>query len=93
LNIITFKQSCERLIEEAEDDDECNAYREIVRHIETHRPEKNGLILDLAHMAQDYEQRAGQIRQVAPLSMLVDTLETKARIYKESIQQLGGLRI
>ena len=89
LSVAALKRQCERLIEEADDDDKSNAYREIVRHMETHRPDANGLVLALAHMAQDYKQRAGQFRQVASLSMLADTLETKARVYKESIQQLG----
>lgn len=61
--------------------------------ISKRHPDKNGLILGLAHLAQEYEQRAGQIRQVAPLSMIADTLETKAGMYKESIQQLGGIRL
>lgn len=88
MNRRAFKQQCEHLSDKAEDDDECNASREIVRHMENHRPDIHGLMVDLEHLAQDYDQRAGQIRQVQPLSMVADTLETKARVYRASIQTL-----
>ena len=94
MNLIAFKQQCEHLSDKAEDDDECNAYREIVKHMEIHRVrDTNSLILDLAHQAQEYDQRAVQVRQAAPISMVADTLETKARVYRESIQKLGGIRL
>lgn len=93
MNVLQLKKLCERLSTEAKDQDERNAYREIVQHIQEHRPEKTGLILDLAYKARDYEQRAGEVRQAAPLSMVADTLDTKARICKEMVKQLGGLSI
>ncbi len=73
--------------------DERNAYREIAQHIQEHRPEKNGLILDLAYKARDYERRANDVRQTQLLSMVADTLDTKARICKEMVRQLGGIQI
>jgi hypothetical protein len=93
VNVLQLKKHCERLSTEAEDQDERNAYSEIVRHIQEHRPEKNGLILDLAYKARDYERRAGEVRQAQSLSMMADTLDTKARICKEMVTKLGGLHI
>ena len=93
MNVLQLKKHCERLSTEAEDQDERNAYREIAEHIQEHRPEKNGLILDLAYKARDYERRAGEVRQAQPFSMVADTLDTKARICKEMVKQLGGLQI
>ena len=93
MNVLQLKRHCERLSTEAEDQNERNAYREIVEHIEAHRPEKDGLILDLAYKARDYERRAGEFRQAAPLSMVADSLDAKARVYKEMVKQLGGLQI
>lgn len=90
-NLLVFKQQCTQLSETAEDDDKCNAYREIVTHMEEHqRLDTDGLSVDLAYKAQAYDQRADQIRRVQPLSMLITTLETKARIYREARQILGG---
>jgi len=63
VNVLQLKKHCERLSAEAEDQDERNAYSEIVHHIQEHRPEKNGLILDLAYKAREYEWRAGEVRQ------------------------------
>lgn len=93
MNVLQLKKHCERLSTEAEDQDERNAYREIAEHIQEHRPEKNGLILDLAYKARDYERRAGEVRQAAPLSMVADRLLTKARICKAMVKHLGGLQI
>ena len=94
LTLKAFKQQCERLLNEAEDDDERNAYREILQHMEIHRiRETSGLVLDLAYQAQEYDRRAAQVRQAAPLSMIADTLETKARVYRQSIQSLGGIQL
>ena len=90
-NLFAFKQQCTRLFNESEDNDECNAYREIVTHMEEHqRLDTDGLSVDLAYKTQEYDQRADQIRRVQPLSMLVTTLETKARIYRKARQILGG---
>ncbi|GHO88204.1 hypothetical protein [Dictyobacter formicarum] len=95
MNLKTFKRHCEQYANhEGEDDNVRNAYREILQHIEIHRiQDRDGLILDLAHLAEAYLQRAARVRQVAPISMVADTLETKARVYKEAIQQLGGIRL
>ena len=93
MNVLQLRRHCERLSTEAEDQDERNAYREIVQHIQEHQPEKTGLILDLAYKARDYERRAGEVRQAQPISMVADTLDTKARVYKEMVTKLGGLRI
>lgn len=93
VNVLQLKKYCERLSTEVEDQDECNAYRDIAQHIQEHRPEETGLILDLAYKARDYERRAGEVRQIQPLSMVADTLDTKARICKEMVMKLGGLRI
>ena len=93
MNVLQLKKYCERLSSEAEDHDERNAYREIALHIQEHQPEKTGLILDLAYKARDYEQRASAVRQAQPFSMVADTLDTKARICKEMVKQLGGVQI
>jgi hypothetical protein len=90
MEVADIQALCARLSTEAEDRDERNAYDEIKRHIDQARPTKEGLLLDLAYMATDFQRRAGEIRQRAPLSALVDTLETKARICQELVGKLGG---
>lgn len=93
MNVLQLKKYCERRSQEAEDQDECNASREIAQHLQEHRPEETGLILDLAYKARDYERRAGEVRQIQPLSLVAETLDTKARLSKEMVTKLGGLRL